>query len=228
MRKLISVIIILLLFGGIIFVLAVSFEYKTTPEKKGDQLIHQLSQENVSIEKVAKEMTLIAPIPLVQERLEVAAASENEPLASHAEQILDIYEKSLSKDSKIAEKALDQFIKQGKTDLICISLKNWNLLIKKSAAEALKNAGDPSAVPAIIRELEENQGLLRPGGSEEQMLQGEVIRILVEALEKSTGQYYGSKELGPPEDIVDSPQVIDEIVKKSKKWWEENKEEVEG
>ena len=191
-------------------------------------MIRQLSQENVRIEKVAKEMTLIAPIPLVQERLEVAAASGAEPLASRAEQILDIYEKSLSKDSKIAEKVLDQFVKQGMTDLICISLKNWNLLIKKSAAEALKDAGDPSAVPAIIRELEENKGLLRPGGSEEQVLQGKVIRILVEALEKSTGQYYGSKELGPSEDIVDSPQVIDEIIKKSKKWWEENKGEVEG
>ncbi len=227
MRKLLAVIIISILVSTIL-VIAVSFEGKITPEEKVDQLIHQLNQKNVRIEKVAKEMTLIAPIPIVQERLKVAAASVIEPKASQAGQILDIYEKSLSKDPKIAEKALDQFIKQRKTDLISVSLKNWNLLIKKSAAEALKDAGDPSAVPAIISKLEENQGLLRRGGSEDQVLQGEVIKILIEALEKSTGQYYGSKELGPPEDILNSPKVTAEIIKKSKKWWEENKEKVEG
>src|ERR1700674_2893298 len=79
-------------------------------------------------------------------------------------------EQILSDNYSVAKGVLDENRRKKDTRLVCLSLSNASLLIKKLAAEALKEIGDKSSVSCLIEALENNQ-VVYTGGTETQILQ---------------------------------------------------------
>ena len=125
-------------------------------------------------------------------------------------------ENILSTDYHIAKGALDENSKKKDTRLVCLSLKNQSLLIRKEAAEALKQIGAKPAVACLIEALEDNQ-VVYTGGTETRVLQQQLNDALVAALEQLTGLTLQTKS--PPL----SDTAIRRIIQRTKRWWSENR-----
>jgi hypothetical protein len=106
----------------------------------------------------------------------------------------------LSADFAVAEQALSEGVKNGDVDLVGLALGNPHLEIKLQATEALGHMGDKKSIPQLWEALEENQ-VYYTGGSEIKILQVELNKALVNALQKLTGVDYGIVDPASAADI---------------------------
>ncbi|MFH1260183.1 MAG: hypothetical protein ABII74_10330 [Elusimicrobiota bacterium] len=192
-------------------------------EKDGPRIEELLMQENLAVEKLARKLTLAAPIILVVEKLKEITAGGNKRLVLPAKKALKIYEKCLDPERSSAGQYLAKLIKKKKTDLICVSLKNSDLSIKILAAYALGESADLTVVPSLISELEENRKIIAGEDWEEQPLRRKFLITLVEALEKLTRQDFQSIGLIRPNNEVNIPQFVEETIRRTRRYLEENK-----
>lgn len=124
-------------------------------------------------------------------------------------------EKVLSKEFAVAKAALEENKKRKNFKLIRLSLSHSSLTLKRQAAEALAELRDKGSVPSLIRALENNQVMLR-GGTETQVMQAELDRAIVSAVEKLTGLDFPKKE-------ILSGDEIKQIIERSNLWLNANK-----
>lgn len=89
----------------------------------------------------------------------------------------------LSKDYKIAEKALNKAVFEKNKDTIRLGLKSPILEIRAKTVKEIGKLADETFVPNLIEALEENQGII-DGGSEIQVMQQELNKDIVSVLEK--------------------------------------------
>jgi HEAT repeat protein len=127
-------------------------------------------------------------------------------------------ERVLSKDFAVAKEALEENKKRKNVEMIRLSLNHYSLIIKRLATEALAELGDKGSVPSLIRALENNRVTLR-GGTETQVLQSELDRAIVSALEKLTGLSFSKNS-------VLSGGDIKQIIERSNLWWNANKQRI--
>jgi hypothetical protein len=130
----------------------------------------------------------------------------------------EMQEKILNKDFTIAKKALDENKKQRWAIAIRMSLKNQSLIIRQQAADALKELQDKPSVPDLIEALENNQ-VRYTGGSETQLMQSELNKSLLSALQTLTGL-----------DLIEGRELttaqIQKAIQECKNWWNKNKDRI--
>lgn len=117
----------------------------------------------------------------------------------------------LSKDYSVAEKALNKAVLEKDKETIRLGLKSPIFSIKQKTAEAIAEIKDKTFVPSLIEALEKNQGVIA-GGSEAEVMQQELNKAIVYALEQLTGlQLLFSENL--------SADDIQRILNESREWW---------
>lgn len=117
----------------------------------------------------------------------------------------------LSRNFQTAEKALGQALTEKDAATIKLGLKSPILSIRLKTAEAVQDLDDKSYVPSLIDALEETCCAMIDGGTETQMMQKDLNRTLVDALEKLT-----KTKFNLPEDL--SPRDFEEVIKRSREW----------
>jgi HEAT repeat protein len=123
-----------------------------------------------------------------------------------------IEEEALSKDSRVAQRALERSIRLKDAKAIRVSLDHNSPKIKRMAVEALEELGDEASVPALIRVLEAYQYEMR-GGTEIRIYRENLTRSLVSALKNLIGDPFYTED--PP-----SEADIAKVLRESKAWWE--------
>jgi HEAT repeat protein len=117
----------------------------------------------------------------------------------------------LSKDHATAEKALDKAILEKDKHTIKLGLRNQSFLIRQKTVEAIGEIGDESFVPDLIRSLRGNQGIVT-GGTETEVMQNDLNRAIISALEQLTKLEF---EVSIPLSDEDIRKVTD----KSQNWF---------
>lgn len=120
-------------------------------------------------------------------------------------------EKILSQDFDVAKTALEESKKKKNVNLVCMSLKHPELLIKIQAVEALNEPRDKASVPCLTEALQLNHGF-RTGGSEVEAFSAEFNRNVALLLQKLTRLDF---HLGPTLSDTD----IKQIIQRSTQWW---------
>jgi HEAT repeat protein len=121
----------------------------------------------------------------------------------------------LSADFTTADQALAAAIGNRDPALVARALGQRHMELRVKAASALADIGNKASVPALIEALARNEAPYA-GGSESTILQADLSRALIAALQKLTGLTFGSAD--PP-----SPQDISRALRLSREWWEKNR-----
>src|SRR5215211_736791 len=87
-------------------------------------------------------------------------------------------EKILSENLDVAIEALEESKKGKNVNLVCLSLKHPDTLIKVRAVAALDELRNKTSVPSLIEALRLNQGF-HTGGAEEESFKAELNRNIV-------------------------------------------------
>jgi hypothetical protein len=120
----------------------------------------------------------------------------------------------LSKDYTTAEKALKKAVTEKDEKTIRLGLKSPILTIRKKTVEAIAGLGDKMLVSELINTLSGNQILL-DGGTETKIIQDDLDKAIISALEKLTEIKFKVSERISPEDIA-------EILRLSREWLKNN------
>lgn len=131
---------------------------------------------------------------------------------------MEVQETILSKDFAVAKKALDDSREQKRVVAIRMGLKSQFLDIRREAANAIKELQDKPSVPFLTEALENNQ-VRYTGGSETQLMQAELNKSLLSALQTLTG-------LNLIEGRTLSDALIQIAIQEYKRWWNENRDNV--
>lgn len=118
----------------------------------------------------------------------------------------------MSKDSTIARQALDKAILNKDKATIQLGLTKNSLIFKKDVVRAIEQLNDKSFVPDLIKSLEDNQ-VEMGGGTETKFLQKELDKAIVSALKKITELDFSANDRS-------SDDNIQEVLRKSREWWE--------
>lgn len=119
--------------------------------------------------------------------------------------------KILSRDYAIAEKALDKAVSERDKKTIRLGLNSRFLPIKQKTVEVIAEIKDETFVPNLIETLGENQAVMT-GGTEMQIMQDDLNKAIVFALEQLTGLQFLFLENLSSEDIQ-------RVLKESQEWW---------
>jgi hypothetical protein len=120
----------------------------------------------------------------------------------------------LSRDYATAEKALKKAVMEKDKKTILLGLKSPILTIRKKTAEAIAGLGDKMLVSELINTLSGNQILL-DGGTETKIIQDDLDKAIISALEKLTEIKFEVSGRISPEDIA-------EILRLSREWLKNN------
>lgn len=120
----------------------------------------------------------------------------------------------LSKNYDLAAKTLEKAIAEKDRKIIRLGLKNPILPIRQKAAEATAEIGDIEAVPPLIDALEFNRGIMA-GGTEAQIMQNDLNKAIISALEELTKlKFMVSDEI--------SAEDVRKVIERSREWWKDN------
>lgn len=123
----------------------------------------------------------------------------------------------LSKNYSTAEKALNKAVLAKDKETIRLGLKSPIFSIKQKTVEAMTKINDKTFVPNLIEALEENQGVIA-GGSEAEIMQQELNKAIISALEQLTGLQLLTSENMSADDIQ-------RILNESREWWRTRQKE---
>lgn len=127
-------------------------------------------------------------------------------------------EQILNDDYNVANRALDEAKKSKNAVAVRLGLRHRSLTLRKQAAESLKELKDKASVPSLIKALEDNQVVYR-GGTETEILQGELNNAIISALQELTGINFSTE-------AASTKDNIQKIILCSRQWWAENKGKV--
>ena len=161
-----------------------------------------------------KDSRIVVAVLVCTSMFVIASAGHTHPMQESG----PMKENTLSKDFAVAKEALEENKKRKNVEMIRLSLGHSSLIIKRLAAEALAELRDKASVPSLVKALENNQVTLR-GGTETQVMQSELDRDIVSALENLTG-------MGFPENVVLSSSEKKQIIERSNQWWNANKQRI--
>ena len=116
----------------------------------------------------------------------------------------------LSEDYPTAEAALSTALAQKDIPALQAALGQRSYLLKTRAAAALGTSGQVDSVPKL-RDCLAKHKMLIFGGTEQQLDHAQLVHTLVEALEKLTGQDFGS--VNP-----DSVEAIEAVLTQVDRW----------
>lgn len=122
----------------------------------------------------------------------------------------------LSADFATAQQALTDAVKNRDAALVARALNQRHLELRLKAATELAVIGDRASVPHLVEALERNQ-VKYTGGAETTILQVDLNRALITALEKLTGGDLGPVDPG-------SRQDIDRVLRSARDWLGRNKD----
>lgn len=122
----------------------------------------------------------------------------------------------LNKNYSTAEAALNKAIKEKNNETIRLGLRSQILPIRQKTAEAISNTDVKTFVPDLVKALRENQGIIS-GGTETQLLQQDLNRAIITAIENLTDiQFNVTTDLSPDE--------VKKFIRITEKWCKQHKE----
>jgi hypothetical protein len=130
----------------------------------------------------------------------------------------------LAKDYYVAKKALDKAVQEKDVAVIRKGLKGFSFQIKKDVVKEVKKLNDKTFVPDLADVLELNQGALS-GGSEVEVQQKELDRLIISALEQLTGLKFDYTENLSQTYNMSENDDVQRIIKQARLWWKVNKNE---
>jgi|SRR5262245_30735875 len=103
-------------------------------------------------------------------------------------------------DFATATQLLDEWTKDQDAARVAQALGHPSLIIRRRAADALGQIGDPAAVSGLIEALGQNQ-VVYGGGTEDVILQKELNAALITSLGKLTGADFGAPDPSSRQDV---------------------------
>ena len=122
-------------------------------------------------------------------------------------------ERILSQDYDVAEKVLEENIKQRDVKAVCLSLKHRAQSLRIKAAVALGSIRSKEAVDCLTEALRDNQAFT-PVDTESTVLRDKLNRSLIEALRAITGLNLPVKK---KYSFVQDPE-IEKVISRIKQW----------
>ncbi|HSK74637.1 MAG TPA: hypothetical protein VK892_23255 [Pyrinomonadaceae bacterium] len=139
------------------------------------------------------------------------------PTNSQKDMSINQEDNILSKNYSVAEKALNRAILQKDKKTLRLGLKSPIFTIKQKTVETIADISDETFIPSLIEVLEKNQGTVA-GGNEVKVMQQDLNKAIVLALEQLTGlQFLFSEKL--------SANDIQRILNESREWWKVHQRE---